>query len=77
MYQTRKYFMSLYSIGETKTDTLIKEIENCSRYPKNSVIRDTRLVRVDTDVFADYIANRRQIRDKVTSKFLKPYRKAV
>lgn len=64
--------MGFYGIGESKCDSMIREIEHSDRYPKNSVVKDSRFVRVREDVFQDYFENRR-ILHSIGGKYLPPF----
>ena len=75
MYKRRTSLKLLFDISLRLVDTLIAEIEECKRYPKNAVIRNPGYVLVDVDVFQDYLEHRQQIKDGTTSKKLPPYKR--
>lgn len=65
----------VYGMGRTKTDTLLKEMEEWipKRYPRVAVIRDGGTVLVNRLAFIDYMANRQLLRGGTTARYAKPY----
>lgn len=64
-----------YSMGRTKADTLLKEMEEWipKRYPRMSLIRDGGLTLVNRLAFIDYLSNRQLLKGSATAKYAKPY----
>ena len=75
MYKRRTSLAALFDISIRLVDILISEIEASSRYPKDSILKDKGYVLIDVDVFQDYLMNRKQLKDSVTSKKLPPYKR--
>ena len=75
-YKSKEQLKVEWGICTTTIDTRLKEIEDevlKGRYPRNSVIRDGGIIRVNHLVFIDYMTNRQRLLQPNLRKYVEPF----
>ena len=66
----------VFDLGKTMISERYMEMEEWiakGRYPRTSIIRDGKIVRINRYAFHDFLANRGRLKEKNAARFVEPY----